>query len=121
MGRGLSDLQRSILQIGARNLAEEGARERGSGSDVYLPEIIAEVYALGDRRQARRALGRQVFPNTPEVRRARAAVCRALDRLKRRGLIRRTYGAWGSWRGANLTEAGRLSVSTRENCHNVNR
>ncbi|MEU3176597.1 hypothetical protein [Streptomyces sp. NPDC007000] len=108
MGRGLSPLQRRILQL-AHDNRTAGRSKRGT-PDVYAAEIYAEVYGFQPlpgadvRNPARQTFSREQI-GAQEYHAAAAAVSRALRRLADRGLLTRHGGA-GAGAGARLTEAG---------------
>jgi hypothetical protein len=108
MGRGLSPLQRRILQL-AHDNREAGRSKRRGTADVYAAEIYAEVYGFPTlpgadvRNPARQTFSREQI-GAQEYHAAAASVSRALRRLADRGLLTRHDGAGA---GARLTKAGR--------------
>lgn len=112
MPRGLSELQATILFMAQENVTREGERQPNHGADVYLREVLAQVYGLGGRLEARADFGKRYTGDKP-TRVARSAVSRAFRRLEERGLVCRMFGRY--WAGVNLTETGRewLSVNRR--------
>jgi hypothetical protein len=129
MGRGLSGLQKTILTIALRNKVVEG----GDYVHVVRPEVFHEHYGFPYRNNAWDCMSeyyiRQVGTRCPiatrlDLRqhnafsrleigaarydRAEVAVCKAFQRLERRGLVVAMY--WSDWSlertGANLTTRG---------------
>lgn len=119
MGRGLSDLQRSILMLAAQNRfgrarQREGAIERLdlTPAEVYVT-VFGWDYDVRERRrsQAERAsergkhfISREIGVNQYNC--VRASVCRAFERLRKRGYVERWAGAWSKWSGIVLTDEG---------------
>ncbi|MFD5493375.1 winged-helix domain-containing protein [Streptomyces sp. NPDC127091] len=114
MGRGLSPLQRRILQL-AHDNREAGRSKRGT-ADVYTAEVFAMVYGFPTlpgadvRDPSRQTFSREEI-GTKAYDTAAAAVSRALRRLEERGLLTRQGGA-GAGAGARLTKAGRQEAAT---------
>jgi len=119
VGRGLSELQKTILRLGNENRVREHRPTGGGGADVYRSEVLAEVYGFESRfarddegaaQTARRHFARQQFwpADVGESRyiAGSAAVCRAMKRLEDRGLVVLMQGTFARWAGADLTEAG---------------
>ena len=120
MGRGLSELQKSIVTLALRSYEPN----RTGGADLYYSEIFAEVYQwqptlsplrgkpstyMGYQSDGRRpgsqhfskaAIGAKTYNS------AQAAVSRAVTRLWNRGLVTPVIGARSRWSGLNLTETG---------------
>jgi hypothetical protein len=120
MGRGLSDLQGTILRLALANRPDGGRPGAAtSGADVVTAEVLAALWGLEFKRS--RGLGSQHHSKAAVgVRRynaAHAAVSRAFARLEQRGLVAIVSGTYSRWSGVNLTAAGvaeaeRLSVKT---------
>ncbi|MCA1717285.1 MAG: hypothetical protein LC781_10785 [Actinobacteria bacterium] len=115
MGRGLSELQKTVLRLAHEN------RERGTGArplpdggqlgtDVKYPEVL-EAY-FGWEPDSRPRSSRYFDFSKKDIgekayRSARASLSRGFSRLEARGLIVRTHGAMAAgWTGADLTEEG---------------
>lgn len=107
MGRGLSDLQKSILVMAYGNHEPT----RGSfGCDLYTKDVLTGYYGWvpvkgyldspGSQSFDIQAIGEQKYRST------RAAVSRAFRRLERRGLVTRVMAVRSVWAGINLTEEG---------------
>jgi hypothetical protein len=115
VGRGLSELQKTILMLAHKN------RERGTGArplldggqlgtDVKYPEVLEAYFGWEpDRRSqssryfdfSKQAVGEKAYQS------ARASLTRAFSRLEARSLIVRTHGVMAAgWTGADLTEKG---------------
>ena len=109
MGRGLSQLQKSILIIARRNRGRRwkpGGRWRYRDGDVVNREVLIKVYGFrplynpqkkrnGCTIFDRRAIGINRY------RSASVAVVKAFNRLTKRGLARREYN-----HGIILTDEG---------------
>lgn len=134
MGRGLSDLQRTILRLAYENRQAPPEPDRqpewakamfgpaqSNGIDVYYSEILVNGFGfplrrwrrdegLSDRTVARRRFTGQKFAMTEignkRYASAQAAVSRAFARLERRGFVELYSGAYARWSGAKLTDAG---------------
>lgn len=122
MGRGLSKLQRHILEQSAR-------QER-----VYYDEILIGFFGFQPTRRRwpfdSNKTGHKTGQNfrvkdigEAKYRCARASLSRACFRLDQRGLVRHIQGAFALWSGVMITDKGReyLSVTTRENFASSNR
>jgi DNA-binding HxlR family transcriptional regulator len=107
MGRGLSELQRSILRLAFQ----------GDDSCVYGHEILKAHYGWyqsngwADKRRGGAKRFSREFIGITEWNAHRAAVARALRRLEDRGLVTRICGAYSNWSGAELTEQGKQVAS----------
>jgi hypothetical protein len=134
MGRGLSPLQRTMLELALRNHDAEGRPfDTDMGADAYYEEVYAAAYGWTPRpvwSYSERAW----VPPGPELRRIErrfdpaagqgrgavmVAVSRAARRLDQRGLAHAVHGA-GGWAGISLTPEGyevakQLSVTPPEN------
>jgi CRP-like cAMP-binding protein len=115
VGRGLSELQKTILMLAHEN------RERGMGAqhlldggqigtDVKYPDVLEAYFGWEPDWRSRSS---QYFDfskvdiGEKAYRSARASLSRAFSRLEARGLIVRTHGVMAaSWTGADLTEKG---------------
>lgn len=100
MGRGLSDLQKTILVTALKSLGEE------VGVDITHKHIHQAFYGDVDRTGA-----------------TRVAISRAMERLADRGLIELWAGLYRS--GGNLTAEGKvvaekLTINKVTTCHFVN-
>jgi hypothetical protein len=121
MGRGLSELQKTILRRALSNRNAEGRQAGAWGADVYRAEILADYWgwkmhayppfyqqersgwqrrAHASQRFSRRRIGAARYDA------AQAAVTRAFQRLADRGLVELRCGAFAQWSGASLTEIG---------------
>jgi hypothetical protein len=129
MGRGLSELQRSILTLALHNRFAEGRCDGSNGCDVYLPEILAVhfkwplayegtptdirrdrdgdddnkdggIYSASQPWFSKAMIGAKRYAA------GHAALSRAMARLQSRGLITIRGGAYSNWNGANLTRFG---------------
>lgn len=115
MGRGLSPLQRRILQLAHHN-REAGRSKRRSTADVYAAEIYAEVYGFpalpgaDPRNPAHQTFSKEQI-GAQEYHAAAASVSRALRRLAERGLLTR-HGGPGAGAGGRLTKTGREEAAT---------
>jgi hypothetical protein len=129
MGRGLSELQKTILRIAWRNREAERRHDGSGGGDVVYAEVLAEHYGWHPSRcrlqapsyekedEERRTFGSQHFAKEIIGERvynaAHAALTRAMTRLATRGLVTLVYGVNSRWSGANLTADGvRLARGT---------
>jgi hypothetical protein len=135
MGRGLSELQATILVLAYRNhqarmermaTLEEGSYEylvltEGVPSvDLYYPELLREHFGFEVRSHwwspelGGRPTGGQNFPmqkiGERRYRSAQSSLSRAVARLEARGLVERRRGHTA---GLNLTERG---VEEAERC-----
>lgn len=115
MGRGLSELQETILCLAYTNyLAEERATKEG-GADLYTYEVMLKVYQFtripispnyieprlgGSHRFDLNVIGKKRYQA------AAAAISKAFRRLEERGFVGRYNGAIAHWVGIKLTEAG---------------
>lgn len=123
MGRGLSELQKTILRIATRNRrAENRGVTSEQGADAYYAEVLAESSGwTPDRAPLRygprygryaglRAPGGQHFRKSligdKSYNAAHAALSRAARRLEARGLVQRRRGANSRWSGVSLTPSG---------------
>jgi len=102
MGRGLSELQRTILRIALDKPGRSVINGQVVGTDVHQKHIHRAYY--GD---------------SPRTNATRAAVSRAMVRLSERGLITLTCAVYSNWSGGDLTKAGEaaareLSVNEKE-------
>jgi hypothetical protein len=109
MGRGLSPEQRRIL-ISAAGASPPGTP---SGVDLLIRDAIEACYPslryLRDAQGKPPSAGSNYWPEqTPELKRAKASVSRAIRRLEQRGLVERLMGAVSRWGGLKLTDEGRL-------------
>ena len=108
MGRGLSPEQRKILAVAA------GAPQPGTppGVDLLIRDAIEACYPdlryWRDSKGKPPCVGRDCWrEQTPELKRAKAAVSRAVKRLEERGLLERKVATYSRWAGLTLTEEGR--------------
>lgn len=99
MGRGLSDLQKTILLMALGKVGRSNHSGAVLGSDVMHKHIHKAFY--GD---------------TPRTNATRAAISRAMVRLSKRGLLTLTCGAISNWAGGDLTETGEI-VATEASAH----
>ncbi len=112
MGRGLSDLQKTILRLALRNRNVGDGGGPTWGVDVLHSEVLVEHFGWhgetrnqwGNRIQGgnifdRLAIGPKAYAS------ARAALSRAVARLEQRGLAVAVHGVT-RWAGATLTDAG---------------
>jgi len=128
MGRGLSELQRSILRLALHNRTAEGLKpilESGSsdGADIYAWEVLESSYGFGkhlrattrygsqygDRAGHRKPGGEALFSRSAigasRYKAAHVAVTKAFRRLEERGLVKRfIFG--GKAAGLKLTADG---------------
>lgn len=121
MGRGLSDLQKTILRRALTNRRAEGRQGARGGADVVRAEILADYWgwemkhapgwfyqhrdgwqwrALGGQHFSARKVGSETYNS------AQAALTRAFLRLERRGLVTLVSAAYSNWSGVNLSEPG---------------
>jgi hypothetical protein len=127
MGRGMSDLQKTILRRALSNKIRENRNDE-KGADVYGAEIAADHFGWTlppyfYREDLQRCVGRRVFSKQEigeqRYSSVRAAICRAILRLEERGLGYKRRGACSQWTGFTLTEEGvqaaeKLSVKLLE-------
>lgn len=121
MGRGLSDLQRAILQLAARNI--ESGELKPTETHLYTYEVMWSVYGFSEHGKdfhspihysndgrERRSPGRHHFDQQAigekRYQAAAAAISRAFRRLEERGLASRYNGAIAWWAGIKLTDEG---------------
>src|SRR5829696_2030416 len=110
MGRGLSPLQRTILEM-----AYENAGRRAPQTDVLYAEVLTEYFGW-DNPSGRwsnafspKSIGENAY-NSGKV-----SVSRAFTRLEQRGLIEKNRSMRaGGWHGAIITERGSEVVRERE-------
>ena len=123
MGRGLSDVQRTILQVALRNREAERRGEASAGADVYAYEILAahwgwrpvhaplreggadsltaELRTPLEAHYSRDAIGARAYDA------AMSSLVRALRRLEERGLVLRHRSEQRpGWSGGVLTRDG---------------
>jgi hypothetical protein len=136
VGRGLSELQESILLLALRNhrlLVDAGRAEVPDEETGRCSENAIDVYL----HEAGRAYYHKELYNPLDYHRRwlaprwtsaseRVAVCRAFGRLQKRGFVSCHYGAIAKWSGASLTPYGihkakELSVNKRTKWLFVNR
>jgi hypothetical protein len=113
MGRGMSELQKTILRRALSNKIRE-QRDGSNGADVYGAEIAADhfgwvlpphYYRNVTRRAAVHNFSKQEI-GEKRYSSVRAAICRAILRLEERGLGYKVRGACSQWTGLTLTEEG---------------
>lgn len=122
MGRGLSELQRTILRLAVDNRGRHreavlGLREslgaavsvETCGADVYYAEVLAYYWGWEGtvpwRENRRRRFSKaQIGPMAYSS--ALASLSRAMLRLQKRGLVVGKQGRGSRWSGADLTDAG---------------
>lgn len=112
MGRGLSDLQKTILRLALAN-RDKDLDDETHGADVYHWEILAEYFGWKEFLDEYRLGSHSIYVRFPKeqieesrYRGARVSLTRALDRLQTRGLLTRVTGMHFRWMGANLTPKG---------------
>ncbi len=108
MGRGLSDLQRTMLRLAYKNYLADPY----SKADVFYPEVLVAHYGWHDNYiNVRRYHSRQIFSKAKIGARhynaATVAVYRAALRLEQRGLVVCVRGAYAKWAGVKLTDEGK--------------
>lgn len=124
MGRGLSPEQKQVLI----RAAQPPAPKTPAGVDLLARDAIEAVYpGLRYCKESRHDLERiydssgvhigarrlhpycyeEVWKDSPELRRAKAAISRTFRRLEERGLVKRMEAAYSRWAGIKLTERGR--------------
>jgi hypothetical protein len=115
MGRGLSELQKTILRRALSNKEREGRSfDEESGADVFVNEIAADAFGWDlpahfyDSPKGERwsHYFKSLQYSDEERNRVHAATSRALKRLAARGLGYVAHGAHRRWCGFNLTPAG---------------
>ena len=119
MGRGLSELQKTILR-----LALDGHTRTGNQSThVRYAEVLVEHFKFPIKRKwwngtkdmsdldyvrknpaSQKFDSQEIGPNRYNS--AKVSVSRAFARLGERGLLRLVEGMFSSWSGANLTDDG---------------
>jgi hypothetical protein len=134
MGRGLSDLQATILRLALANRETEGRGDSSPGADVLRAEVLAAYHGwdghamrygagYGDSAGSR-DYGSQHFSEgrigAGHYNAAHAALTRAFARLEARGLVLLVSGTSSRWSGAVLTPLGveqarKLKVKTAVN------
>jgi hypothetical protein len=133
MGRGLSELQRTILRLALRN--RDGSGKEDPGIHVVHPEVLSEFYGftvnptklpswlrytpVSPRSRCRMFSPREI--GDPRYNAAHVAVSRAFRRLADRGLLALMQYVHGQGGGGNLTEAGetvakQLSANSPASC-----
>lgn len=123
MGRGLSELQKSILRIAYRN-HQAGPMTHGgiSKTHAYYAEVLHEHFGFPIERRSyidKNATDSMYLRSNPashtfdlhaigesRYRAAQAALSRAVKRLSERGLVEWMQGEAARWSGVNLTKAG---------------
>jgi hypothetical protein len=123
MGRGLSGLQRFILE-------KANTKKR-----VYYVEVLEGFYGWKPRRPIRRHGPNDQYGEEGEIigpgakrfspqligekkyRKVRAALSRACKRLADRGLVVRLEGAYSHWAGVEITSVGREWLSVNLKAH----
>ncbi len=114
MGKGLSPLQKTILQLAYENQGRQTPQ-----TDVTYSEILVKYFGweLVDNSPSWASMPwyQQSFSKNDigqaEYGRAMASVSRAVKRLQERGLIEKTHSLRaGGWSGANLTEVGKTQA-----------
>jgi hypothetical protein len=113
MGRGLSDIQKTILSLAASNRGMAGRKV-----DLYQAEIFQElcgwnpIRVLSERHYTGQHFSK-VEVGERQYNGARATVSRAIRRLEERGLVIRVSGACSKWSGINLTAEG-VKIASRK-------
>jgi hypothetical protein len=137
MGRGLSELQKTILVMAHQKRIDGRTGGAGRGAELYYAEILAAVHgwtpAHGSLHYQREMTSRfgtisvgdyhygthfSKWHIGKQYNAAMASLSRAVLRLNKRGLITAWRGR--SWAGVCLTDAGaeiaqQLSANTAEN------
>ena len=115
MGRGLSDLQKSILLQAYKKLEQIGRYNDQSITGMLLPsEVLAEFYGwetqIEDSGHEEIYIGSQLFSKeeigSNRYNSARAAVSKAFQRLEARGLVERVHTTQGSHVAIKLLHDG---------------
>lgn len=120
MGRGLSPLQRWMLQRAAER---PDRSERGGGCDLTTSRVIHEFYKVPlsptwCRPSGSFCCSSQMFrdaEDTVAAKRVRPAITHAVRRLEQRGLVDAMCGAVARWSGISLTDAGREQATLLNN------
>ncbi len=114
MGRGLSELQKTMLRLAFRNRVSENRTAESRGSDLYYYEVLAAYWGWdlpehvqgrdhrhpGEHKFSKAAIGTKAYGT------AHAALSRAVIRLQQRGLVDAISGKYSHWSGLNLTTDG---------------
>lgn len=115
MGRGLSELQQTILKLAYHNRMIENRVGGPGGADLFHYEVLIEYWHLpgevhrdpdGKRRYTTGHHFSRSFRNYARFNAARAALTRAVRRLADRGLVIWVSGMYAQWAGVNLTADG---------------
>jgi protein-disulfide isomerase-like protein with CxxC motif len=111
MGRGLSPLQKRILELAYKNRMDynDGKIKHSPGvdfTDLNYKDVMTDYYGF---KQNGAHYG-QVFSmaeiGEKRYRAANVAISRAVTRLGKRGLVIPMCGACARWSGCNLTDEG---------------
>jgi len=125
-GSKLSKLQRWILTHAHKNRVAEHRDLGADGADLFYGQVLAGFYQfprtapweIWEPWQKTRPVA-QTFSaceiGQAKYNAAHAAVSRALERLRQRGLIDILRGTWVYWKGINLTGAGAAFAERQAN------
>jgi hypothetical protein len=121
----LSRLQRTILAHAGANRAI-GVNDDGTSCDLLYAEAYMKVwglrphftYELGQTLRKKLMWGGWLWRDVDRGRfqSIRSSLCRAIQRLERRGLVRRWYaGGSDNWVGISLTDNGTTYLRETDN------